>query len=131
MGDTAIRACADAIGQALREADLLGRLGGEEFAALLPRASADSARQVAERIRGAIAQLGLVSPSEHPVTFTISIGMAASERHHTGIEPLLADADAALYRAKATGRNRVLAHEAALPPIDLHPRHNDHEPSPF
>ena len=115
MGDTAIRACADAIGQALREADLLGRLGGEEFAALLPHASADSARQVAERIRGAIAQLGLVSPSGHPVTFTISIGMAASERHHTGIEPLLADADAALYRAKATGRNRVLAHEAALP----------------
>jgi diguanylate cyclase (GGDEF)-like protein len=115
MGDTAIRACADAIGQALREADLLGRLGGEEFAALLPHASADSARQVAERIRGAIAQLGLVSPSGHPVTFTISIGMAASERHHTGIEPLLADADAALYRAQATGRNRVLAHEAALP----------------
>ncbi|ODS77263.1 MAG: hypothetical protein ABS39_10345 [Acidovorax sp. SCN 65-28] len=115
MGDTAIRACADAIGQALREADLLGRLGGEEFAALLPHASADSARQVAERIRGAIAQLGLVSPSGHPVTFTISIGMAASERHHTGIEPLLADADAALYRAKATGRNRVLAHEAAFP----------------
>ena len=88
---------------------------GEEFAALLPHANADSARQVAERIRGAIAQLGLVSPSGHPVTFTISIGMAASERHHTGIEPLLADADAALYRAKATGRNRVLAHEAALP----------------
>lgn len=117
MGDTAIRACADAIGQALREADLLGRLGGEEFAALLPHASADSARQVAERIRGAIARLGLVSPSGHPVTFTISIGMAASERHHTGIEPLLADADAALYRAKAAGRNRVLTHEAAHPAL--------------
>lgn len=114
MGDTAIRASAEAIGQALRDADLLGRLGGEEFAALLPHASADSARQVAERIRGAIAQLGLASPAGHPVTFTISIGMAASERHHTGIEPLMADADAALYRAKAAGRNRVLAHEAAL-----------------
>ena len=115
MGDTAIRACADAIGQALREADLLGRLGGEEFAALLPHASANSAQQVAERIRGAIAQLGLVSPAGEPVTFTISIGMATNERYHTGIEPLLADADAALYRAKATGRNKVLAHEAAVP----------------
>jgi diguanylate cyclase (GGDEF)-like protein len=117
MGDTAIRACAEAIGQALREADLLGRLGGEEFAALLPHASADSAGQVAERIRGAIAQLGLASPAGHPVTFTISIGMASSERHHTGIEPLMADADAALYRAKAAGRNRVLTHEAAHPAL--------------
>ena len=72
---------------------------------------------MAERIRGAITQLGLASPAGHPVTFTISIGMAASERHHTGIEPLMADADAALYRAKAAGRNRVLTHGAAHPAL--------------
>lgn len=113
-GDVAIRTCAEAIGHALRDADLLGRLGGEEFAALLPHATADSATVVAERIRGAMAQLDLVSPQGQPLAFTISIGVAEMAAHHAGIEPLLVDADQALHRAKATGRNKVLAYEAAI-----------------
>jgi diguanylate cyclase (GGDEF)-like protein len=114
MGDVAIRTCAEAIGHALRDADLLGRLGGEEFAVLLPHATADSATVVAERIRSATAQMSLVSPQGQPLAFTISIGVAEMAAHHAGIEPLLVDADQALYRAKATGRNKVLAYEAAI-----------------
>jgi len=114
VGDAAIRACAEAIGEALRDADLLGRLGGEEFAALLPHATADSAMVVAERIRAAMAQMGLASPEGQPLAFTISIGVAEMAPRHAGIEPLLVDADQALYRAKATGRNKVLAYEAAI-----------------
>ena len=114
MGDVAIRTCADAIGHALRDADLLGRLGGEEFAVLLPHATADSATVVAERIRAAMARMDLMSPQGQPLSFTISIGVAEMAAHHAGIEPLLVDADQALYRAKATGRNKVLAYEAAI-----------------
>lgn len=114
MGDVAIRTCAEAIGHALRDADLLGRLGGEEFAVLLPHATADSATVVAERIRSAMAQMDIVSPQGQPLSFTISIGVAEMAAHHAGIEPLLVDADQALYRAKATGRNKVLAYEAAI-----------------
>ena len=114
MGDVAIRTCAEAIGHALRDADLLGRLGGEEFAVLLPHATADSATVVAERIRSAMAQMNLMSPQGQPLSFTISIGVAEMAAHHAGIEPLLVDADQALYRAKATGRNKVLAYEAAI-----------------
>ena len=115
MGDIAIRACAQAIEPTLRDADLLGRLGGEEFAALLPHSSADNALQIAERIRNAIAQMNLMSPQGQSLAFTVSIGVAEAGAEHTDIEPLLADADQALYRAKATGRNKVLAYEAAIP----------------
>lgn len=114
MGDVAIRSCAQAIGNVLRDADLLGRLGGEEFAALLPHATADSAAVVAERIRSAMAEMNLESPQGQPLAFTISIGVAEMAAHHASIEPLLVDADQALYRAKATGRNKVLAYEAAI-----------------
>lgn len=114
MGDVAIRTCAEAIGHALRDADLLGRLGGEEFAVLLPHATADSAMVVAERIRSGMAQMNIVSPQGQPLSFTISIGVAEMAAHHAGIEPLLVDADQALYRAKATGRNKVLAYEVAI-----------------
>ncbi len=118
-GDEALRACARAIGSALRDADLLGRLGGEEFAALLPHSTTDSAFKIAERIRLALAQMPLASPRGAPLSITVSIGMAQMAPGHPGIEPLLADADRALYRAKATGRNKVLAYDPAF----LHPDH--------
>jgi len=113
-GDDAIRACAQAIGQVLRDADLLGRLGGEEFAALLPHSSTGSAMVIAERIRGAIARMDIESAPGHPMAFTVSIGAAEMAPQHPGIEHLLAEADRALYRAKATGRDKVLAYEPGI-----------------
>ncbi|MFN9471836.1 diguanylate cyclase [Acidovorax sp.] len=113
-GDDSLRACATAIANVLREADILGRLGGEEFAALLPHSSTESAWSVAERIRDAIAGLQIVSLASQPLKITVSIGMAEMAHRDAGIETILAWADQALYRAKATGRNKVLAYEAAF-----------------
>lgn len=110
-GDDSLRACATSIAGALREADILGRLGGEEFAALLPHSSTESAWSVAERIRNAIAQLQILSIASEPVKITVSIGMAEMVHRDAGIETILAWADQALYRAKAAGRNKVLAYE--------------------
>lgn len=114
-GDDSLRACATAIAGALREADILGRLGGEEFAALLPHSSTESAWSVAERIREAISRLEIVSLASEPLKITVSIGMAEMAHRDAGIETILAWADQALYRAKATGRNKVLAYDGATP----------------
>jgi diguanylate cyclase (GGDEF)-like protein len=113
-GDEALRACSQAIASALRDADLLGRLGGEEFAALLPYSTTGGAFKISERIRQALSHLELHSPQGNPLLLTVSIGVAESRATHAGIEALLADADQALYRAKATGRNKVLVHEPVL-----------------
>ncbi|CAN7332511.1 diguanylate cyclase [Acidovorax sp. LjRoot118] len=117
-GDDSLRACATSIAGALREADILGRLGGEEFAALLPHSSTESAHLVAERIRDAISQLQILSIASEPLRITVSIGMAEMAHRDAGIETILAWADQALYRAKATGRNKVLAYERSTPSPD-------------
>lgn len=112
-GDDSLRACATSIANVLREADILGRLGGEEFAALLPHSSTESAWSVAERIRDAIAKLQILSIASEPLKITVSIGMAEMTHRDAGIDTILAWADQALYRAKASGRNKVLAYESA------------------
>ncbi len=117
-GDDSLRACATSIAGALRDADILGRLGGEEFAALLPHSSIESAHLVAERIRDAISQLQIPSIASEPLGITVSIGMAEMAHRDAGIETILAWADQALYRAKATGRNKVLAYERPTPSPD-------------
>lgn len=117
-GDDSLRACAASIAGALREADILGRLGGEEFAALLPHSSTESAHLVAERIRDAISELQILSIASEPLRITVSIGMAEMAHRDAGIETILAWADQALYRAKAAGRNKVLAYERSTPSPD-------------
>jgi diguanylate cyclase (GGDEF)-like protein len=124
MGDEAIRAGALAIGSALRDADLLGRMGGEEFAALLPHSTQADAMHVAERIRAATARMELRTPQGRQLGFTVSIGVAEMAPRHPGIEALLADADAALYQAKAAGRNTVQAYASAAG------RPHNHIPTP-
>ena len=94
----------------LRSKDLLGRLGGEEFAILLPDCTATVAAQRANEMREAIAELpGNVSAE---VAITASFGVAATQVCGYNLTSLLAHADTALYEAKRTGRNRVSVHRA-------------------
>lgn len=106
-GDQVLRAVGDACRDVLRTNDIVGRLGGEEFAILLPATRLDGARQFAERLRQSIAACRIGLPGVE-LTLTATLGVAARELGETlCLDELLARADAALYRGKAAGRNRV------------------------
>lgn len=107
VGDEAIASVATACQQSKRNSDVVGRLGGEEFAVLLPETDSAQAAVVAERIRERVAAHFL---SVHNVQFklTISIGSATATLSMSGVGALLRVADEALYQAKASGRNRVV-----------------------
>ena len=111
LGDQVIKEIAHTLNTLLREYDLAGRFGGEEFSLLLPQTRAVDAFRIAERIRANIAGLSIIAPGAaggERVHVTVSIGVAAldsgSERELT---ELMAAADAALYRAKSGGRDQV------------------------
>jgi diguanylate cyclase (GGDEF)-like protein len=115
VGDKALRAIARTFKIFLRDYDLAGRFGGEEFALLLPQTNAADARQIAERVRVHIAEMP-ISVSDEPgaetLQVTVSIGVAAlgtTWERTTGsqLTDLLAGADRALYQAKNAGRNHV------------------------
>ena len=108
-GDDVLRHLARVLGGGLRDRDRLGRLGGEEFLAVLPGAGADVARGVAERMRAAIAGTPMVGGTTHAIAYTVSIG-AAVDNGALQAGALLAHADAALYQAKGAGRNTVVLH---------------------
>ena len=100
-GDKVLKDFVAHVNAHLRQSDYLGRFGGEEFLLLLPDTSLEQATQVAERIRTDLAKSS-TSPS-----CTVSIGVTTSEGGDPTVEAILARADAAMYRAKANGRNRV------------------------
>jgi len=107
-GDRALCTVAEVLRTEIRASDHAARLGGEEFAVLLPHTAGDEAAQIAERIRHAVRQQPIVDPdgaSLPPVT--VSIGVAEAGPDETD-RRLLARADAALYRAKRAGRDRVM-----------------------
>lgn len=104
VGDDVLIAFSRMVAAALRPTDLLGRLGGEEFACLLPDTSADNAVLVAERLRNACSQLTHRAGGQSFAT-SVSIGLAMADGGD--LAALLARADRALYRAKTNGRNRV------------------------
>jgi diguanylate cyclase (GGDEF)-like protein len=112
-GDVVLKEVATAIGAAVRDYDSVGRFGGEEFVVLLPEVSDAAVVVVAERIRMAISGLTVrVDLGEAPVVVTglsASIGVATYPDAGTAIERLVASADAALYRAKSSGRNKVVS----------------------
>lgn len=108
-GDTAIRALAQVCREGSREIDWVARLGGEEFALLLPGSELTQAVTVAERIRRLAEGRELLSEGGEPLRFTVSIGVAALGPDVSDGEALLARADAALYQAKQGGRNQVRA----------------------
>ncbi|MFC4161308.1 sensor domain-containing diguanylate cyclase [Chitinimonas lacunae] len=106
IGDRALRTLADLCRQTLREVDAVGRLGGEEFAALLPNADINAAQAAAERLRASVEAGLLVLDDGHEIGFTISIGVAQLSEIDS-LDSLLERADRGLYQAKRSGRNRV------------------------
>jgi diguanylate cyclase (GGDEF)-like protein len=107
VGDAVLKGVACALRQNVREIDILARYGGEEFSLLLPEADKRSALAVAERLRNAIAQQEFKAYDER-VGMTISIGVSTFPDDAKNISGLIESADAALYKAKAGGRNRVV-----------------------
>lgn len=105
-GDMVLRDCASAWKAVLREQDLLGRVGGEEFCVLLPETAIDSARHAAERLREAVSHLKF-SSAKGEFSVTVSIGLTMFLSSDTGLAASLERADRALYRAKEQSRNRV------------------------
>jgi len=105
VGDEVIREFARVLRRSLRTYDIIGRLGGEEFAAIFPEPG-DVTVRIAERVRASFEKAGK-EIAALPVGATVSIGLAASHELVTNIDALIARADAALYRAKGDGRNRL------------------------
>ncbi|MCB2186758.1 MAG: diguanylate cyclase [Deltaproteobacteria bacterium] len=105
-GDLALKGLCHCLRRFLREADLLGRLGGEEFAIILPETGLDQTREAAERLRRAVAGLELDWEGQS-FGFTISLGVALCRPASEPLEQTLNRADQALYRAKENGRDRV------------------------
>lgn len=106
-GDTVLTNFAAVVQSCLRSGDLLGRLGGEEFAVLLPECSAADAQVIAQRICDAFANHTVALGDGRQLSATVSIGACCAPRVSVDIAAMLSAADAALYRAKEGGRNRV------------------------
>lgn len=112
VGDAVLIGVCDACREALRAMDVFGRLGGEEFVVVLPETDAAQAFASAERLRARVAALEIPAPGA-TVRITVSIGYAIASGKTTDVDAcltrLLSQADAALYQAKSTGRNRCAA----------------------
>ncbi|MDP2411778.1 MAG: GGDEF domain-containing protein [Pseudolabrys sp.] len=106
LGDRVLEIFTDGARQSIRSSDLIGRLGGEEFAAVLYDTSRDKAVAVADRIRETFAKSAM-DVDGRPVCATVSIGLVVCQEDMLDIPELLAQADNALYFAKEHGRNRV------------------------
>ena len=107
-GDAALCHLVQLCAQIVRKQDLLGRLGGEEFALLLPQTSLEDATHLVERLRHHIEISGMaLQPGSAPTSLTASFGVTALRPEDLRVEELLGRADQALYRAKDGGRNRV------------------------
>jgi diguanylate cyclase (GGDEF)-like protein len=107
LGDRALRTFGGVLLTVTGTHDAVARLGGEEFAILLPGRSARNALSLAERLRATVEGLRL-SEGEELVRFTVSIGLSSLQPGEAGFEPMLRRADRALYKVKRSGRNRVL-----------------------
>jgi len=109
-GDLVLQKFATICKNILREIDVIGRMGGEEFAILLPETAGERALEVAQRLRQEIENTRVVwDNQDQPIQFTVSIGVATMATPQASVESILQEADTALYQAKNTGRNSVIA----------------------
>ncbi len=124
-GDAVLRTLASEMHQQVRESDLVGRFGGEEFAIVLAGTTAEEACRVAERIRRGTGVVKVLT-RDTIVGVTVSIGVAMLGSHGNDLSELIDAADRALYRAKGTGRDRVCLSN----PDDTLPGDHDHDHQP-
>jgi diguanylate cyclase (GGDEF)-like protein len=106
-GDAALLAVADALMASVREGELVARVGGEEFAIILPATDAAASLAIAERCRSSVTAEGYLGPS-----LTMSAGVASYPLHASDAEGLLRAADTALYAAKRAGRDCTIGYQS-------------------
>ena len=109
-GDQVLQNLSNIVSVALREIDLLGRVGGDEFAVLIPETDLQGACEVAERLRLAI-EKQRASDGQEAVQYTLSLGVATLAPGDTSMDTAFQRADCALYASKLDGRNRVMAED--------------------
>lgn len=112
-GDTVLREAASFLTRSIRVEDIVCRFGGEEFVVILPTADLNSAHARAERIRSKLRELTVMHQGQSLGMITVSVGVANLPLHGTSAKEVLEAADAALYRAKREGRDRVVDAEVA------------------
>jgi diguanylate cyclase (GGDEF)-like protein/putative nucleotidyltransferase with HDIG domain len=117
VGDSVLREVARRLLNAVRNGDLVARYGGEEFVVLLPGGGKEKLREIGERCRRAFEEAPFQLPHDHNSFVTISIGGACWPDDANTPRGLVGAADAALYRAKAAGRNRILLSDAGAEEI--------------
>lgn len=113
VGDAVLMAIGAACRSAVRNEDVIGRLGGEEFAMLMPLTDQETAYRIVDRLREAVAAIAIPTSDGRSVSVTISVGMAMFADQQQ-IDRLLLDADRALYLAKERGRNRIVLAERSI-----------------
>lgn len=119
IGDMVLSTFARIMENELRSSDVAGRIGGEEFALILPKATLDGARAVCERIRKNFGHHKFTDDRGGTFSVTVSVGIAEPTSPRQTLESLLAAADAVLYVAKSNGRNRTETAERRQLPLDL------------
>jgi diguanylate cyclase (GGDEF)-like protein len=106
IGDRVLKKIAEVTIQNLRDVDIFGRIGGEEFAIILPETGKKEAISAAERLRDQIGRQ-IIKTENGNVQITVSVGIAFAVNGFPDVDTLLKNADKALYQAKEKGRNRV------------------------
>lgn len=112
IGDLVLKKLSEICRSTLRDVDIIGRIGGEEFAILLPETGSIQAAEVAERLRASIDSARVSLDSGLPLHFTASLGVTTLNDKDINIDTLLNQADQSLYQAKNSGRNQVCAYQA-------------------
>jgi len=106
-GDIVLKSVASTVKKVLRETDIIGRVGGEEFAVIMPETSLETAINASERLRMEILRTKIIL-EDTKITCTVSIGVTSFSMHDLSIGKMMKKADILLYKAKQTGRNRVM-----------------------
>ncbi len=110
-GDQVLKTFSSTVISNIRTNDILGRIGGEEFAILFPETSAENASIVCDKIRQKVAETTIFLASNQKLQITVSIGVSACDQEDLEIETIIQRADWRLYRAKTGGRNQVVFRE--------------------